>query len=159
MICSVCSHQMRYSKYDHPDYPLFCSLKCLIDCITFPVSDSEYTSRVVEVPFPNRFRKTQKNEYRSQYEVKFAWMLKKAGIRFVYEPCAIRLQNGDRWVPDFKILTSNKLIEVKGLWRSGSKQKMRSIADEIGTDIVIVVPDSLCRLLRKGGYEYNPRFF
>jgi hypothetical protein len=56
----------------------------------------------------------EKIKMRSGYEVMYANILDKRGVKWQYEPLCHKLQEGSRYTPDFYIVDENKWIEVKG---------------------------------------------
>jgi len=98
------------------------------------------------VPLPLGLPKAPSNELRSGSERTLREWLTKYFIKFDYEPFAIRLAEGDRYVPDFYLPEHYLALECKGYWGIGVKEKMRRVLDEGHS--VLVVPDYLVRKLK-----------
>ena len=60
---------------------------------------------------------------RSGYEVIFANYLIQNNVNFVYEPKLFKLDDGERYIPDFYLKNENKWIEIKGSFDTNSQQK------------------------------------
>jgi hypothetical protein len=131
------------------EYALFCSISCLADYIAdhpMPPTDD----RIV-VPRPSRMGRTP--DFKSDSErVVYEFFKTLLRVRILYEPCAIRLPNGDRYVPDFVIPDYNIFLEVKGRWAIGAKRKTRKVFDLLPEGAIFLIPDYLVRNAR---FKYN----
>lgn len=87
--------------------------------------------------------------FRSEWELIVASFFNYIDISYLYESVIIKI--GRRhYIPDFFLPDLNLLVEVKGLWLSGSKAKLRKLA-KVRPDLeVLVVP----WILRRSLLEY-----
>lgn len=67
-------------------------------------------------------QRTSNNGYRSGFEAKLAYQLKRSGVRFDYETIQIEYQKISTYTPDF-ILPNGIIIEAKGVWTTEDRKK------------------------------------
>ncbi len=77
--------------------------------------------------------------FRSSWEVKFAKRLVAAGIKYFYEPQRFKLSNHKTYCPDFFLEDRNLWVEIKGLWKPGSKDKFDLFKIEYPQHKIIVL--------------------
>ncbi|MBC8549548.1 MAG: hypothetical protein H8D23_07840 [Candidatus Brocadiales bacterium] len=129
------------------NFELFCSYKCVLSYIaqcdtkapTIPVNPPK-----VGLDF-NQYDVVTKAFYRSWYEVWLARCFKKHKVKFKYEPHSFFF-DGHYYTPDFYLPDKEIYIEVKGLWRRGSKTKVRKLAEKA---TLILLPSYFQKCLRK----------
>jgi predicted nuclease of restriction endonuclease-like RecB superfamily len=87
--------------------------------------------------------------FRSEWELIVAGFLNYIDTPYLYESVIIKI-NKRHYIPDFFLPDLNLLVEVKGLWLSGSKAKLRKMA-KVRPDLkVLVIP----WILRRSLLEY-----
>jgi hypothetical protein len=74
--------------------------------------------------------------FRSLYEANVARLLIKYNITYLYEPYFV-VYGHKKYVPDFYLPEKGLFLEVKGLWRRGTKRKLRKWKKRIN---LILVP-------------------
>ena len=112
---------------------MFCSLDCMVKNIRSYVRDPIET-----VPVPTKLPKTK--EYRSKFEQSFRAAMATRGVFMAYEPFAIRLQSGERYVPDFHVPDFEVLVECKGYWGTGGKTKLQQVLRELPMGTLLLAP-------------------
>lgn len=85
--------------------------------------------------------------YRSKSEAIAAHFFISLEIEYLYECFSIRLSNNREYNPDYFLPWFNVFVEVKGLWGSGAKAKVKQcVAD--GHDLLLL-PDYLIRKMER----------
>lgn len=128
-------------------FELFCSYKCLLEYISQCEAKAPTIPRnppKVSLDFEQYDVITNKF-YRSLYEVWFARCLKKHHVNFKYEPHSFFF-DGQYYTPDFYLPEKEIYIECKGLWRHGSKTKVRKLAEKAN---LILLPSYFQKCLQK----------
>jgi len=78
------------------------------------------------------------NKFRSKLELECS---KALGKSWKYEPCRLAYTIRKNYTPDF--VKGKYYVEVKGFFRSGDRQKYKSIADQLrfeGKELVFLMP-------------------
>jgi hypothetical protein len=149
--CPTCSNLHEVKMTGRPGqfrelYPSVCSEECLGLLLRV---------RTPNVPHPLTLSTVEKfsgmsGSLRSSYEVKFSQWLYKLGIIYEYEPYKFNLSNGVGYVPDFYIPESGVFVEVKGIFDSGSKRKVRLFGEKMPFTLILMDQEAL-KLCRKRG--------
>ena len=146
--CTNCREKFSVTNKEdmliHRAMELFCSPDCLLDL----VETRGYQPSFETVPRPG-FMTRPVNGTRSLYEAAVLIFMEKRNITVLYEPFAIRLQQGDRYVPDLFLPEFNVIIEIKGRWAPKGKQKVTRIKQVLGEKRFYLMPDYLCRILMR----------
>lgn len=87
------------------------------------------------------FRKDLGIFVRSSWEANMLRIFKFLGLTVEYEPQSFKLLDGGSYRPDFYIHDTEELIEVKGYWQDGAKEKFLKFKNEY-PDLPIEVIDS-----------------
>lgn len=116
------------------DQELFCSPSC------FKKFLNEYEPQTKKVPVSSSknnvsqamecWDKVTKQGYRSNFEIYVARFFHYEGIKADYEKFSVQTYKGP-YTPDFYLPNLKLFIEVKGLWRHGSKQKFKEARNYI----------------------------
>jgi hypothetical protein len=88
---------------------------------------------------------------RAATEIAWASYLDSVGIEWVYEPRAIKLANGVRYVPDFYLPAMNSWQEVKGRETDEAMEKYRAFAQS--NDCTLVGVRDIERAERVNDFE------
>ena len=75
-----------------------------------------------------------KQKKRSGFEQRMAEVLE--GDGFLYEPFSVPYVSHHKYTPDFTL--ANVLVEAKGWFRPGDRQKYKAIRDSLGEDFELV---------------------
>jgi hypothetical protein len=141
-VCYFCGRRFGLSRREarsvNNDFSIFCSPECLIHYSTSKVPNIQILKAFV--PLPSCLTKTN-GGMRSMSEVYAKKFLSHYKIKYLYEKEAIRLNDGDRYVPDFYLPDFGVLWEVKGKWWLGDKKKMKKVLQVIPESHMVIVPD------------------
>jgi len=144
--CSICRNSFdvnrREHKTMHPDLDIFCSHNCTMRYI---FEGSPQTIKTCHKP-ANMFGLVGK---RSTYEDIVEEYFGIYGVRAAYEPFAIRLNDGHRYIPDFYLPDYNMLVEVKGMWASKGKTKMRKVIEVLPGHGIVLIPTHIVKQMEK----------
>ena len=110
----------------------FCSKDCLIDYLSIP-TDPPKGGHVI---IPHW-------DYKSEWESSFARFCRENDLNFMYEPFAFSLPNGRWYIPDFMV--NGHMIEIKGVWESGARKKVKLYRKTVGP--LIVLSEAMLKLL------------
>ena len=139
--CGVCRDKILLdgSEYRicHSELDKFCSVECLLKRIE--AGGPCEPIHTVPKPSGNSFC----CGFRSDFEGVVAKFLEKEKIGWMYEPFAIRLVDGRRYIPDFFLPRHNLLIEAKGRWSVGGKEKMECVLSTVPINSLIMIPTYL----------------
>ena len=147
--CCVCGEffdlHRSASRIADRQFPMQCSIGCLKKHIRIWKFPKINTGELLTSPdwkiVPKPAHMLSKH-MRSEYEYAFAKLFKEHNIEYRYEPFAIRLENGDRYVPDFYLPEYWTLVECKGTWGMGAKKKFKRVLLEVPS--LIIVQSYLC---------------
>lgn len=138
MYCSVCGNSFDISRIDakatHPDLDVFCGLHCLMRRV-FVGGCAGVLDTVPKPSWMCGFV-GRRSTYEEIAERFFGWH----GLRLSYEPFAIRLADGSRYIPDFYSQKFNLLLEVKGKWANNGKRKLSSVLSILPANSLILIP-------------------
>lgn len=138
MYCSVCGNSFDISRSDakatHPALDVFCGLRCLMYRVTR--GGSGYTIPTVPKPSWMCGFLGRRSTYEETAERFFGYY----GLRLSYEPFAIRLEDGSRYIPDFYSQKFNLLFEIKGKWANNGKRKLSSVLSVLPPGSLILIP-------------------
>jgi len=144
--CAMCRDSFSISRRDyktiHNDFDIFCSHKCLM---RFVLNGNKETIKTCRKPLCMYGQVGKRSSYEGIVEDYFGIY----GIRSVYEPFAIRLNDGRRYTPDFYLPDCNMMIEVKGIWASKGKQKLSEVLDAIPKGSLVLIPSYIVKQMRK----------
>ena len=93
------------------------------------------------------------NKYRSKLEKECHGLL---GKDWKYEPCRLAYTIRKNYTPDF--VKGNYYIEVKGFFRSGDRQKYKSIAEQLrfeGKELVFLMPRPHAKVAKGNKITYT----
>ncbi len=146
--CINCRAKFSLTKKEdaliHRTMELFCSSSCLLD----KIEERGYQPSFETVALPS-FMARPVDGTRSMYEAVVLIFMEKRNITVLYEPFAIRLHRGDRYVPDLFLPEFNVLIEIKGRWAPKGKNKVTRLRKQLGEKRFYLMPDYLCRMLMR----------
>ena len=128
----------------HREMELFCSPDCLLDMI----DRRGFQPGIATVPRPT-FMTRPVNGTRSMNESVVLIFMEQRNVTVLYEPFAIRLERGDRYVPDLFLPEYNVVIEIKGAWAWRGKTKVLRVKEQLGEQRFYLMPDYLCRTLMR----------
>lgn len=77
----------------------------------------------------NPSQRTSKNGFRSGFEERLAYQLRKSGVNFEYETVKLKYVKQATYTPDF-ILPNGIIIEAKGLWTAEDRTKHKLIREQ-----------------------------
>ena len=92
-------------------------------------------------------------KYRSKLEKECSIAL---GKEWKYEPCRVAYTIRKNYTPDF--VKGKFFIEVKGFFRSGDRQKYRSIAEQLkfeGKELIFLMPRPDSKVAKGGKITYT----
>ena len=150
--CSVCKSffalTAKQESLTISRVPMYCSIACLLGRIRQGGPRLSDLGEAFGLVPPHM--KVLQGQYRSENEYTFANFLTSTFGEgsFDYEPFAIRLRKGDRYIPDFYLKKYRAVIEIKGTWGMGAKKKFARAIEEVPS--LIFVPSYLCDRLRQG---------
>lgn len=124
-------------KYLLYGFELFCGPECFLEYIQdFTPKPTTLKARNPFVSSPFDCWDHETNQfYRSFFEIYIARFFKRNSIRFYYEPYSFFLTS-KYYTPDFYLLEKDLYIEVKGLWNSGAKDKIREAEKGINISVL-----------------------
>ena len=158
-ICGQCGRTITISqrdwKYQNDSTMFLCSKSCVVENIksfktnpTVKYSPSPITGMILgDVIYSKKFN----INFKSKYELKFAEFLNSSSFDFLYEPYGFDI-DGHNYTPDFYITAHDCFIEVKGLFRSGSKGRLKKFIKQYPDINFVFIPWTL----RKEFYA-NPK--
>lgn len=95
---------------------------------------------------------------RSSLEADYARMLISKGVKYEYEPVAIRLANGTTYTPDFLLLNTKVYVELKG-WKGQDKDKLKAAKHILRNRLAVLYYHQVIELLEEvpppSGMEYE----
>jgi len=152
---------------DKPDPMALISRVCSLDCLeehavrckgfgTFDkVNRREIAPHLTPKPGTVKVFADSMRSYRSRAEVKMAQVLTSMGAIYDYEPLVFYMTIKNKvagYVPDF--LTPGLLIEVKGMWTTEGKQKVKAFRGTFPEITLLVFNDKVIDRLKR---EANAR--
>ena len=135
---------------------IFCSPECLLSYLKTLQKEGGFNFEKWNVKI-KKAHLTAPTEYwdfytgrffRSKYEAVVSKFLLQNGFKYVYEPYVLSTDKVKMYIPDFFVLGLNLFIEVKGLWKGGSKKKVKEIIKNTN-GALIVLPSYLQKQLEK----------
>lgn len=135
IFCSVCEETLHLSlsefTYINWDEPFVCSSECLLKWI------KQHKNKKPRHKY--KHRKIDGGIFKSNYEIGVAKFLQNNKISFEYETVGFFL-NDCSYTPDFFIPLYDCFLEVKGLWHTGTKKKLKQFRKLYPETSLLVVP-------------------
>jgi hypothetical protein len=169
-VCGVCGavQNIRHDKlkYLHRSFSHLCSARCLLNRIwSYPTLSSEGKERRFkhyewfvdlpdDSPIPQReqgpvWSRALGKAFHSRYEIELAKWFNAYAIAWLYEEIFVRVNGTTIYIPDFYLPSRDVVIEVKGFWGQGQKQKMTDVQEQHPSMRLILVPWTLERSIKK----------
>ena len=149
--CTVCKRLQTIETcenkcLDRSGGPYCCCADCAADWIRqHPLQTITIDHEVIHLnpdhdcPDGCVYSETLDMSFKSHYEQYFAEEMHKRGLRFWYEPI-IFVFRGKEYTPDFIFHDHGVLVEVKGLWQAGKRNKLKLFREVFPHFPLLVIP-------------------